>query len=135
MITKHDLDEAILECQGKRNPDAKTCQMLAAFYIIKDHMFSQEDGDNEESFSRVATQPAIKSGGGNISIGNSYSNDLQWDEFNNFGYQSNTEFAKLANNTEKNALMQIIDELMSVLEATNPRLYNGVVRKLLDNQK
>ena len=120
MITLHDLEEAILECQGRRNPDAKLCQMLAAFYIIKDHMFPQNDGG--ESFDRVANN------GG-------YSNDLQWGEFNDFGYQSDSEFANLASNTDKNALMQIMDELMSVLEATNPRLYRGVVKKLLDNQK
>ena len=35
MITEMDLQEAIAECQGKRNPNADTCIKLAAFYIIK----------------------------------------------------------------------------------------------------
>ncbi len=39
MITEHDLQEAIAECQGKRNPDANTCIKLAAFYTIKEHLF------------------------------------------------------------------------------------------------
>lgn len=125
MITLHDLDEAIAECQGVRNPDARTCEKLAAFYIIKDHMYP--DG--------AVNDGAIQSGGGNISIGNNYSNDAQWKQFDDFGYESDTEFAELASRTEKNALMRTMDELMTVLEATNPRLYRGVVRKLLDNQE
>ena len=30
MITEHDLKEAIAECEGNRNPDARTCIKLAA---------------------------------------------------------------------------------------------------------
>ena len=43
MITEHDLQEAIAECQGKRNPDAKTCMMLAAFYTIRREMFGKPE--------------------------------------------------------------------------------------------
>jgi hypothetical protein len=39
VIRIEDLDTAIAECQGRRNPDAKTCIMLAAFYTIKREMF------------------------------------------------------------------------------------------------
>ena len=42
VITKHDLEAAIAECQGKRNPDAKTCIMLAAFYTIRREMYGEE---------------------------------------------------------------------------------------------
>lgn len=120
MITLEDLNAAIAECQGERNPDSKTCQKLAAFYIIKERMYPEAA---EQSYEAPT---AIRSGGGNISIGNSYSNDYE--------YQSDTEFAKLAGSTDKNELMRIIDELMSVLEATNPRLYRGVMKKMLDKQ-
>lgn len=115
MITLHDLNEAIAECQGERNPDAKTCQKLAAFYIIKERMYPEA---TEE-------QAVVYSSGGNISIGNNYSND--------FNYESDTEFAKIAGASDKNLLMQTMDELMTVLEATNPRLYRGVLRKLTEN--
>lgn len=129
MIRLEDLEEAILECQGERNPDSKTCQKLAAFYIIKDHMYPDAD----------ASSSTMQSGGGNISIGNNYSGDaagqrLRWNEFDDFWYQSDTEFAKLASKTDKDVLMQVVDELMTVLEATNPRLYNGVMKKILDRQ-
>ena len=41
MITEHDLQAAIAECQGKRNPDASTCIKLAAFYTIRNHLFPE----------------------------------------------------------------------------------------------
>lgn len=121
MITLEDLNAAIAECQGERNPDSKTCQKLAAFYIIKERMYPEADA--KQSYGASNDTPAIRSGGGNISIGNSYSND----------YQSDTEFSKLAGSMDGQALMRIMDELMSVLEATNPRLYRGVIKKMLDN--
>lgn len=34
MIKRQDLLDAIAECQGERNPDARTCIKLAAYYTI-----------------------------------------------------------------------------------------------------
>ena len=39
MITEKDLQEAIAECKGKRNPDSSTCIKLAAFLIIQEHLY------------------------------------------------------------------------------------------------
>ena len=119
MITLSDLDAAIAECLGERNPDAKTCQKLAAFYVIKDHMYGDESRDRFADASKTME----------------YSNDapsLRWNEFEDFGYQSDTEFAEIASKTDKNVLMAVIDELMSVLQATNPRLYKAAINRLLD---
>lgn len=117
MITLHDLDEAIAECLGKRNPNADDCKKLAAFYVIKDHLYG-----NSEQLPVNPQQYAYDAPDAN----------LQWREFEDFGYQSDTEFAKIASNTDKNTLMSVMDELMTVLEATNPRLYRGVLNKLSD---
>lgn len=38
MITERDLQEAIAECQGVRNPNASTCIKLASYYTIMDHL-------------------------------------------------------------------------------------------------
>ena len=38
MITERDLQEAIAECQGERNPNANTCIKLAAYYTILNNM-------------------------------------------------------------------------------------------------
>ena len=42
MITEKDLQEAIAECQGQRNPNANTCIKLAAFYTIRRELFGEE---------------------------------------------------------------------------------------------
>ena len=38
MITEEDLQEAIAECKGVKNPNANTCMKLASYYTILDHM-------------------------------------------------------------------------------------------------
>ena len=60
MITEQALLEAIAECQGERNPDARTCRNLASFYTILDHMtelqptFNQYSGDDGYTGSELS---------------------------------------------------------------------------------
>lgn len=60
MITETALLEAIAECQGERNPDARTCRNLASFYTILDHMaelqptFNQYSGDDGYTGSELS---------------------------------------------------------------------------------
>ena len=110
MITEKDLCEAIAECQGARNPDANTCIKLAAFYIIKNEMYGQQ----EES----SVLPAY-----------SYSAPPEQVE-TTIDYYSDTEFSETIDGRQAADIWPIIDELMSVLQATNPRLYAGVMRKI-----
>lgn len=42
MITVKDLEEAIAECKGAKNPNANTCIKLAAFYTILNNMRGDE---------------------------------------------------------------------------------------------
>ena len=42
MITEKDLQAAIAECQGQKNPDARTCIKLAAYLTIKGYLFDDE---------------------------------------------------------------------------------------------
>ena len=57
MITEKDLQEAIAECEGQRNPNANTCIKLAAFYTIRQHMFGEDQISEAHSF---ASQPSIQ---------------------------------------------------------------------------
>lgn len=41
MITEQDLQEAIAECMGERNPNANTCVKLAAYYTIRNELYGQ----------------------------------------------------------------------------------------------
>ena len=106
MITRHDLDSAIAECQGKRDPDAKTCIMLASFYTIRREMFGDDEKIEHPSYSYT---PAPD-------------DTIQID--------SDSEFASVVNGRKLTDVLPIIDELVDTLSIINPRLYNAVMEKL-----
>ena len=109
MITERDLQEAILECQGKRNPTSADCMKLAAFLTIQREMFGGSDNDPVElpPASYAAPEPTDK-----------------------VSFDSGSEFSDAIRDMDINDVLDVIDELMSVLQTINPRLYNGVLRKL-----
>lgn len=107
MIKLQDLDAAIAECQGRRNPDAKTCMMLAAFYTIKREMFGDVEKIEHPSYS-YAPAP----------------------DRNIIEIDSDSEFARAIDGREQQEIMPLIDELMQTLSIIQPRLYNAVMDKL-----
>ena len=113
MITENDLLEAIAECQGVRNPRAETCVKLAAYYTLLDHLY----GDKREAGPIPAPAPAYSyAAHGPARIAN-------------YGM---SEFAQMIEGREPDDVWPIMEELMRVLQAANPRLYNGVMRQLED---
>lgn len=117
MITEHDLQEAIAECEGQRNPTANTCIKLAAFYTIRQNMFP----DKIEPIS-----------------GHSYagSRELDLAQVNpSYGsevidYDSGSEFLRLINGSDINSVLKVIDDAMSTLSVVNPRLYKSIMNRL-----
>lgn len=109
MITEQDLQAAIAECEGQRNPNASTCIKLAAFYTIRDHLFPQE----QDHFADV----------GNMV----YSRAAEPE------YESGTEFAQAVAGWSKSDLMPVVDELVTAVSVLNPRLYASFMRKLIEN--
>lgn len=108
MITEQDLQAAIAECEGQRNPNANTCIKLAAFYTIRDHLFPQEQDHIAEVGKMVysgASEPE---------------------------YEGKSEFAQAVKGWSVADLMPVVDELMSALSVLNPRLYQSVMRRVLD---
>lgn len=106
MITEQALDEAIAECQGERNPNANTCVKLAAYYQLKDKMFADTQRftpGSGYSYAASDTEPT---------------------------YQSDTEFFQVISGKDINLIFPIFDELMDTLKILQPRLYDGVMRKL-----
>lgn len=102
MITEQDLYEAIAECQGQRNPNANTCIKLAAYYTILDNM-------------RSASQ---------------YSNSAAGEPTNVIMYNSGTEFSQAVNGAKTDEIMSVMDELMTALQAINPRMYTLTLNKI-----
>lgn len=103
MITEQDLQAAIAECKGQRNPTASTCLKLASFLTIQDHLFRKE-----------VEQPMY-----------SYASGIS-----EVQYSGNSEFAELVNGQDQDKVFKILDELMDTLQVINPRLYASVLRKL-----
>lgn len=116
MITEKDLQEAIAECEGQRNPNANTCIKLAAFYTIRDHMFGESskmpqnefysrDGYSYGAEPENAPQPVVEA-------------------------HSGSAFSEAVDGMPFDEFLGIMDELMSTLEIVQPRLYAGVMRKI-----
>lgn len=105
MITLNDLDEAIKECEGQRNPNANTALKLAAFYTIKNELYPAE----RQSLSgySYAPPPTAK-----------------------ISYDSGTEFGNAVAGKDPDAVLEIIDDLMTVLHSAQPRLHNKIVESI-----
>lgn len=107
MITERDLQEAIAECLGKRNPDASTCIKLAAFYTIRQELFP------------ASTEPLPQS--------YSYASGPDREEI--VSVDSDSEFARAVNGMKLEEVWPVMDELMETLKVIYPRLYNAVLAK------
>lgn len=107
MITEQDLQEAIAECKGQRNPNANTCIKLAAFYTIKEHLFPKDNvspSDLQERYSYDAP-PMIE-------------------------YNGDSEFAQAIEGRAVDEIIPIIDEAMEALKVLNPQFYKSIMRKI-----
>lgn len=102
MITEQDLQAAIAECKGKRNPDANTCIKLAAFYTIRDHLFPQTEG------------------------GYSYAPPPTHEEI----YDSGSEFSDAIKGLGTDDVLSVMDEAMEALKVLNAPFYASIIRKL-----
>lgn len=114
MITERDLDEAIAECQGKRNPDAQTCMKLAAFYTIKQNMFGKPEPDVRMNPENVPSVRSYSYSAGNDAVQST----------------SGSEFGKLINGLETSQIMPLIDDLVETISIINPKLYNAFMAKI-----
>ena len=113
MITEQDLQAAIAECQGKRNPDANTCIKLAAFYTIKDNLVPRAPaklGSGTQEGYAYAPAPEA---------------DLTLD------VEGKSEFTDAVRGRRLEDVWPIIDELMLTLQVIQPRLYNAVMAKIV----
>lgn len=117
MITEHDLQEAIAECEGQRNPTSSTCLKLAAYYAIKDKMYPDVP---------VATQAPVAE-----SVGaETYSRAQGPSWHGRVDYSGETEFSRAISGMDTKDLIAVMDELMSTLQVVSPRIYSGVMRQL-----
>lgn len=106
MITRHDLEEAIAECEGQRNPTANTCLKLAAFYAIRKELFG-DDRVPPQVMQSYAPEPI--------------------ETFDKYG---DSDFLDAIQGRGIENVMLIMDELMESMQILQPRIYDSVMRKI-----
>lgn len=113
MITLEDLQAAITECQGERNPNANTCVKLAAYYTIMEHLYGAEKPDISGAVYHA-----------------SYAESPQKTESGAISAISDSEFYSAVDGKQIADVMPIFDDLMQAVSILNPRLYAATLRKL-----
>lgn len=108
MITERDLQEAIAECQGVRNPNANTCIKLAAYLTILANM------KDEKSMEPVFENP-----------GYSFSPPMM-----TVPYSGDSEFGKRVEGKTLDDVWPEILDLVEAVQVVNPRLYNSFIARL-----
>ena len=89
----------------EEKPTHVIMQKLANLYIVRDHMGI---GRNQEQDIITATVR----------------------EINPASLSSDTDFAKAIDGMDIREVLEVMDELMETLQTIQPRLYDGVMRKL-----
>ena len=110
MITERDLEQAIAECQGERNPNANTCIKLAAFYTIRNELYGRTDAPAVVPSYSFAAAPV--------------------DTAETIHYDSGTDFSRAIDGRDPDDIWPIMDEMMEAVHTLMPRLYGSVMRKL-----
>lgn len=114
MITEHDLNAAIAECQGERNPNANTCIKLAAYYTIKGHLYPEVNATELPPISpeipRYSYSPAPVA--------------------HTIDFSGDSEFSRAIDGKDPADIWPIMDELMSTVKVIQPNLYEAVMRRL-----
>ena len=112
MITQQDLQEAIAECMGQRNPNANTAIKLAAFYTIRRELYG-EDKD--------AVQPLPGPAGYSFSPA---------PEESLVDNPSDSEFARIIDGRPQSEIWPLMDEMMDTISMIHPNLYHAVLDRL-----
>ena len=116
MITKDDLLEAIAECRGVKQPTVNTCLKLAAFYTILDHMCDNAEDNPEMMLSTSAIPATIEAESKFVQV------------------DSKSDFAQRISGMDSVVAWKIMDELMTMVQVIEPKLYSAVIRKIQDSK-
>lgn len=108
MIRRDELDAAIAECIGERDPTANTCIKLAAYYILRKELYPEVDQSQVAPAYSFAAPPAEEE----VHI------------------NSDSEFARAVEGLPPDDVWGIVDELVQTVQVLQPRVYAAVIRKL-----
>lgn len=115
MIREEDLQEAIAECKGQRNPTTNTAIKLAAFLTIKRELFGNEPQPPANYAYSYAEPPK---------------NQYRYSGMDVIGEYGESDFLQAVAGKDPAAVWKIVDELMETLKLINKHLYDGVLNRL-----
>lgn len=101
MISRRELDGAIRECEDAP-VSYQTCEKLATFYTIRDHI--EEEKTPAKVEHSYADAPV--------------------------GDYGQSEFLQCIKGRSEGEIWLLMDELMDTILITNPRLYQGIMRRI-----
>lgn len=101
MLTEKELLETIEECKTAK-PTAEKCQLMAACYIVLDHLFPKT---NQIDTAQAQTNVQAKTA-------------------------SNSEFVQAAIVAGMERTLEVLDEHMECIKALYPKEYRAVLRML-----
>lgn len=110
MFTKAELVDAINELTEGRHT-IQNCEKLAAIYTVLDHLYPEDSAKDDflVGYSGAAgTEEAER----------------------NIPRYGDTEFLIAISGKDPREMWSLMDELMETLAVINPRLYDGVMRKI-----
>ena len=113
MIKEQDLQEAIAECLGQRNPTANTAIKLAAFYIIRRELYGEE---------KDAVQLPPSAPGYSFAPGTGSESTVD--------NPSDSEFSRLVDGRKQSEIWPLLDEMMDTISMVHPNLYRAVLDRL-----
>lgn len=105
MINERELLAAIKQCE-KDPVTFSSCEKLAVYYTIYDHLFGARGYDERSSMSAYGSNEKIVIP------------------------TPSSEFLKAVEGKETQKVWAVLDELLSTIKIINPRLYDGVLRRL-----
>ena len=118
MIGDKDIQEAIAYCQGKIDPNREDAILLAACYILQDHLSQREPVGNSDQLPAYSFAPppaeTLQTTAAPEAVGEYGSSD----------------FLQAVAGKDPAACWAVMDELMDDLSVINPRVYAGVMRKI-----
>lgn len=113
MLTLREVENAIAELEDVRNPNASTCAKLANLYIVREHLGGESPAYTPVAYSQasapVMSAPAVSA---------------------KLEVSGNSDFLKAATSKEPGAVWDIIDDLMDTLQASYPKAYETVMRRI-----
>ena len=103
MISEKDLQEAIAECQGVRNPNASTCIKLAAFYTILNNLYPKEIQEEHYIAPYDNYVPQI---------------------------QTESEFMNVCSRKDILDVLEVLNEHMEAIKLLYPKEYDSIIEKI-----